>query len=146
MGFFTTDDSRMIDQRRMPALLFLFCVVLATTPLTGAHARDRTDDMAQNAAMNAPAGAASPADKAMMSGMKSMQQAMDRAPMNGDPDHDFVSMMTPHHQGAIDMAQVELRYGHDPELRRLARDVIAAQEREIGEMDRWTAAHPAPTP
>ena len=144
----------MIDQSRVPARLALFCVVLAATPLASAQARDRTDDMAHDtvhdmahdAAMNLPASAASPADKAMMSGMTSMQQAMDRAPMNGDPDHDFVSMMTPHHQGAIDMAQVELRYGRDPELRRLARDVIAAQKREIGEMDHWAAAHAAPSP
>ncbi len=138
----------MIDQRRMPARLVLFCVVLATTPLAGAQARDTARDTAQvsaqNMAMNAAAGAVSPADKAMMSGMKSMQQAMDHAPVDGDPDHDFVSMMTPHHQGAIDMAQVELRYGRDPELRRLARDVIAAQKHEIAEMDRWAASHPAP--
>ena len=140
----------MIDQRRVPARLALFCVALAMTPPAGAQARDRTDDMAQNAAMgpsmNAPAGAISPADKAMMSGMKSMQQAMDNAPMDGDPDHDFVSMMTPHHQGAVDMAQVELRYGRDPELRQLARNIIAAQKREIAGMDRWAAAHPAPAP
>ena len=142
----------MTDQRRVPARLVLFCVVLAAMPPAGAQARDAArdaardtgQDRAQTMAMNAPAGAASPADRAMMSGMRSMQQAMDRAPVDGDPDHDFVSMMTPHHQGAIDMAQVELRYGRDPELRRLARNVIAAQKREIAEMDRWAASHPAP--
>ncbi len=135
----------MIHQRRVPARLVLFCVVLAaTTPPSGVQARDTAQVSAQTMAMNAAAGTVSPADKAMMSGMRSMQQAMDHAPVDGDPDHDFVSMMTPHHQGAIDMAQVELRYGHDPELRRLARDVINAQKREIAEMDRWAAAHPAP--
>lgn len=144
----------MIDQRRVPARLVLFCLVLAAAPPAGARARDAAQNMASNMAqnmapgttMNAPAGTPSPADKAMMAGMRSMQQAMDRAPVDGDPDHDFVSMMTPHHQGAIDMAEVELRYGRDPELRRLAHDVVAAQKREIAEMDRWAAAHPAPAP
>ena len=82
------------------------------------------------------------ADQAMMSGMSRMQQQMEAAPMTGNADHDFVAMMTPHHAGAIDMAKVELRYGHDPELRRMARDIIAAQQREIGQMNAWMAAHP----
>ena len=76
-------------------------------------------------------------DQAMMAGMDRMNQAMRAAPMTGDPDRDFVAMMIPHHQGAIDMAQVELRYGKDPAMRQLARTIIAAQRREIGEMQRW---------
>ncbi len=81
----------------------------------------------------------------MMTGMDAMNHAMASAPMTGDPDHDFVAMMMPHHQGAIDMARVELRYGRDPALRRLATDIVAAQEREITTMRRWQATHkPAP--
>ncbi len=127
----------MIDQRRMPVRRILLCVLLAGMPLPFAQAAE----MAM-----APAGAGSAADRAMMTGMKSMQQAMDHAPVTGDPDRDFVSMMTPHHQGAIDMAEVELRYGRDPGLRRLARDIVTAQKREIAEMDRWAASHPPPAP
>ena len=82
-----------------------------------------------------------PADRAMMAGMQRMNQAMNAAPMTGDPDRDFVAMMMPHHRGAIDMARVELQYGKDPEMRRLARAVVAAQDNEIAEMRRWQASH-----
>jgi uncharacterized protein (DUF305 family) len=63
-------------------------------------------------------------------------------PMSGDADKDFVMMMLPHHQGAIDMAKVELKYGKDPTLRAMAEAIIDAQEKEIKEMKEWIAAHP----
>ena len=63
-------------------------------------------------------------------------------PMSGDPDKDFVMMMLAHHQGAIDMAKVELKYGKDPTLRVLAEEIIEAQGKEIKEMKEWSAAHP----
>jgi uncharacterized protein (DUF305 family) len=59
----------------------------------------------------------------------------------GNTDRDFAAMMIPHHQGAIDMAQAELRYGKDPTMRRLAQDVIAAQKKEIAMMQRWLTTH-----
>jgi uncharacterized protein (DUF305 family) len=49
----------------------------------------------------------------------------------GDVDRDFVAMMVPHHQGAVDMAQAELKYGHDEQLRRLAQEIVANQQQEI---------------
>ncbi len=103
--------------------------------------------LAQQPAASSPptpgmAGGQSPADRAMMEGMNKMNQAMSSAPITGNPDRDFVAMMIPHHQGAIDMAEVELHYGKDPTLRKLARDIVAAQKTEIAEMKHWQARHP----
>jgi hypothetical protein len=69
--------------------------------------------------------------------MKIMDHAMASAPMNGDVDHDFVVMMIPHHQGAIDMAKGELSYGKDPVMRRLAEEIIVDQKSEIDAMNLW---------
>jgi hypothetical protein len=52
----------------------------------------------------------------------------------GNVDHDFVQMMVPHHQGAIDMAVAELRYGHDEKLKRIAQEIIVDQQQEIAAM------------
>jgi uncharacterized protein (DUF305 family) len=49
----------------------------------------------------------------------------------GDVDRDFVAMMVPHHQGAVDMAKTEIKYGHDEQLRRLAQEIVANQQQEI---------------
>jgi uncharacterized protein (DUF305 family) len=62
--------------------------------------------------------------------MVKMHAGMNRAP-SGDADRDFAAMMIPHHQGAIDMAVVELRFGQDERLRRLAQSIIVEQGQEI---------------
>jgi uncharacterized protein (DUF305 family) len=68
----------------------------------------------------------------------------------GDIDHDFVAMMAPHHQGAIDMAVIELRYGKNETLRRIAQEIIVSQLQEIAAMklaigEQVLATAPAPT-
>jgi uncharacterized protein (DUF305 family) len=61
----------------------------------------------------------------------------------GDVDHDFVEMMVPHHQGAIDMAKAFSRYGHNEQLRRLAQEIVVTQQQEIVTM-RLALGEPLP--
>jgi len=91
----------------------------------------------------APGAGASPSTKAFQAADAKMMADMGR-PMTGDPDRDFIAEMLPHHQGAVDMAKAELQYGKDAELRRLARGIIVAQEKEIAQMRAWQAKRPAP--
>jgi uncharacterized protein (DUF305 family) len=74
---------------------------------------------------------------AMNGSMERMDRKMATAPMNGNVDHDFASMMIPHHQGAIDMAKAELMYGRDPVTRRLAQEILVDQQSEIDAMQLW---------
>lgn len=74
--------------------------------------------------------------RAYAAAMERMHQHMHQ-PLSGDPDIDFVRQMIPHHQGAVEMAKVELKYGRDPALKRFSRWVITAQEQEIGVMQNW---------
>lgn len=78
----------------------------------------------------------SAADQANMQAMQKMQNDMPKKG-TGDPDKDFAAMMIPHHQGAIDMAKVELQYGNDPMLKKMAAKIVEDQAKEIREMNDW---------
>lgn len=90
------------------------------------------------AATPPPAVSASPSTAAFKAANDKMHAGMDIA-FTGDADADFVKGMIPHHQGAVEMAKVVLQYGKDPKLKKLARDIIRAQDKEIAFMKRWLA-------
>lgn len=84
---------------------------------------------------------ASGASMAYMDAMKAMMQKMDAMPMTGDASVDFAQMMIPHHQSAIDMAQAYLKDGQDPELRKLAEEIVSSQQKEIRTLETWLSKH-----
>jgi len=92
------------------------------------------------------ASTAKPFSALMDDAMAVMDDGMRRAPMNGVAEHDFVTMMVPHHQGAIDMAKALLLYTRDPEMRNLAQGIITEQQNEIRLMQLWLQRHPTRSP
>ena len=91
-------------------------------------------------AMNIPT-PENPANAAYMAAHEAMMANM-HVDLTGNPDRDFVLLMIPHHQGAIDMARVLLEHGTDPELLAIAQAIIDAQESEIAAFQAWLAAYP----
>ncbi|WP_245710981.1 CopM family metallochaperone [Citreimonas salinaria] len=85
-------------------------------------------------------GQASTATEAYRAASAAMHTAMD-IDLTGDADVDFARGMIAHHVGAIDMANVLLEHGDDPELRELAEAIIAAQEAEVAFLEAWLAEH-----
>ena len=77
----------------------------------------------------------------MSDAMSVMDWDMHNAEYSGEADHDFATMMIPHHQGAIDMAKALLLYGKDPQMRRLAQEIITDQQSEIQMMQLWLKHH-----
>lgn len=73
----------------------------------------------------------------MRGSMMGMTKNMESMKMSGDTDRDFATMMKIHHQGAIDMAQMELQSGKDAKMRAIAKRIIKAQQKEIKEFDQW---------
>ena len=76
-----------------------------------------------------------PPPEAERQGGHSSMATMNMPPPTGNQDRDFARMMIVHHQGAIDMARRQLARGSDAGMRRLAREIITAQQREIAELN-----------
>jgi uncharacterized protein (DUF305 family) len=77
----------------------------------------------------------------LMASMDNMHHAMASIKPSGDADVDFVRLMLPHHQAALDMAKTQLMYGTDPQIRRLAQEIITDQQSEIELMQVWLKQH-----
>ena len=107
--------------KRSPA----FCVLILAVMTFGAHVQAQTKADA--------VAAEKPFLEENDDAMSKMMSGMNVKP-SGNVDADFVAMMVPHHQGAIDMAQAELRYGTNENLRRIAQEIIVDQQQEIAAM------------
>jgi uncharacterized protein (DUF305 family) len=138
---------------KLHRLLLAACVIAPLSAAVLAH--DMSDmrgghDMHAKAQQDAAppvfvASTAKPFGGLMDDAMNVMDHGMKQAPMNGDAGHDFVAMMLPHHQGAVDMAKAVLLYSQDPELRNLALGIIAEQSNEIQVMQAWLKRHGYPS-
>jgi hypothetical protein len=85
----------------------------------------------------AQAGATGPAQQAYLASMQRMHTDMEAGVKHSNPDQAFVRGMIAHHRAAIEMAEIQLKHGTDPQQRKLAEEIIATQKREIGEMEAW---------
>ncbi|WP_230655822.1 CopM family metallochaperone [Psychrobacter sp. I-STPA10] len=81
-------------------------------------------------------------EQAYMQSMSQMHDDMMAGMMANDPDVAFAKGMLPHHKGAVAMAEVQLKYGKDATMRKLAEDIIKAQQAEIKQMQNWISDHP----
>ncbi|HWK95345.1 MAG TPA: DUF305 domain-containing protein [Pseudolabrys sp.] len=114
----------------------LLAVAVAATVACAAPAFAQSGHSGHGTA-SGTANAQSPASEAYMKSMTVMDDAMKTAKMTGDPDKDFIIMMKPHHQAAVEMAKAYLKYGKDSMLTKMANDIIASQNDEIAAMDKW---------
>jgi uncharacterized protein (DUF305 family) len=119
--------------RRFIAITFALAVTWLAVRSAGGGAQDADASSASKAFLEENSAA-----------MKKMMADMD-VKLTGDVDRDFVAMMAPHHQGAIDMAQTYLKYGKNEQLRRLAQEIIVTQQQEITVMQ-LAVGESAPAP
>ena len=109
---------------RLAILSTLFCAV--AIPAQQAMHKQATGKSASN-----------PVWAELQASMEKMHAAMASVEPTGNSDADFVKLMIPHHQAAIDMAKTQLLYGKDPQMRRLAQEIITDQQSEIELMNLW---------
>ena len=101
----------------------------------------QANEQPHQAHMNMSMSTDSAMQQELMQGMNQMNQDMMAAAQYKDPDVAFAAGMLPHHIGAVKMAEVELKYGKNPEMRKLAEDIINAQQAEIEQVQKWLKVH-----
>ena len=121
-----------MQTRKLAVVLLFVLLLLSTSRAQTAHEHGSSTNGIEAGSFTA----------LMMQAMQRMHKDMTIAP-TGDPDRDFAAMMIPHHQGAVDMAKLELQFGKNPVLRRLAQGIIVEQLQEIELMQRELRQLPA---
>jgi uncharacterized protein (DUF305 family) len=105
------------------------------------HAMPPGHMMMQQAPQAMGAAPASPGSRELHQSMMSGMQDMQRRPLQGDVDTDFIRMMRQHHLQGIEMARIELQRGDDAEAKRMAQKIIDNQQKEVAEMSSWLQRH-----
>ncbi|CZW35324.1 TPA: DUF305 domain-containing protein [Citrobacter freundii] len=109
---------------------FFVVSMLSLPAISAEHSEMKMSDMSPSAS-----------SQEYMTGMKDMHNKMMTAVNESDPDKAFAKGMIAHHEGAVAMAETELKYGKDPEMRKLAQDIINAQKGEIDLMNKWLGSN-----
>ena len=126
----------------MSMIRSLACAALSAALLAAVPASAQTSGAmtGMDMKMMAPNASDSASTKGYKAAMMKMMEDMPMMKFTGDPDRDFMIHMRSHHQGAIDMAKVVLANGKDTEVKKLAQDIVAAQEKEIIVINSWLKA------
>lgn len=124
--------------RPVGSVLAAYALAFAATAFVSAPSSTLANDAAKS---GTAANHSAHMDHSKMSGMDG--KAMHMMSMTGDADYDFAANMRMHHQVAIDMSQKELDKGSNPQLKRMAKSIIAAQSKEIAVLDKWLATNKA---
>jgi uncharacterized protein (DUF305 family) len=119
-----------MNQRKVRVLVLAAAMSPFVLGLLGAEEHNQTDQKNSN-----------PDWSELIASMERMHMAMGQVPRSGNSDIDFVRLMLPHHQAALDMAKTQLVYGKDPQMRRLAQEIITDQQLEIELMRVWLKQH-----
>ncbi|WP_207485606.1 CopM family metallochaperone [Arenibaculum pallidiluteum] len=133
---------------RCVAAAALAGATLAAIPVAGQQDHGSGHGSGHGSAHGSAHEAAAPADPRAREVADRYRRANERMhaemdiPFTGDPDRDFAAAMIPHHRGAIAMAEIQLRYGRDPELRKIAEAVVATQAQEVAQFQDWLRRNP----
>ena len=137
LTFYDPQQIGEIMKNAMSRTVHALCLVPLITFGFSSAVQAQTKPPAAMTHAEMPKAMAGPGDMkhSMTMGMESMQ----KMPMSGDVDKDFAMMMKIHHQGALEMAQMELAQGKSAEMKAMAKQIIASQKKEIAQFDNWLA-------